>query len=76
MKGISFMHSDGAGVLRIFGLPFGWAGSKRSGVWWVGVWRWRLIVRAPWNEPLFSERYGLTKYLRLFGWRITSRRVP
>lgn len=47
------------------------------GSWWVGVWRWRLILKASWNEPLFSERYGKVASLKLgFGWRIISKVVP
>lgn len=52
-----------------------WAASSEFGTWWLGIWRWRLIVRAPFNEPLFSERYGYTKTLRIGGWRIQSRLV-
>lgn len=52
-------------------------GSNDSGSWWIGLWRWRLILKASWSMPLFSERYGKTATLKLgFGWRITSRLVP
>jgi hypothetical protein len=70
------MHRDGAGVIRFFGFPFAWAGSSRWGTWWIGVGRWRLIIKAPWNEPLFSERYGFIFTVCVgFGWRVQSRLV-
>ena len=50
-----------------------WSACKTSGVWWVGFGPWRLMVKAPWSRPLFSELYGLKPTLRLpFGWRIQS----
>ena len=53
-----------------------WAWSWEWGTWWLGVWRWRFIVKAPWNEPLFSERYGFTWTMPIgFGWRIQFRLV-
>lgn len=34
------------------------------------------VLRAPWCRPLFSERYGDMRVIRLgFGWRITVRDV-
>jgi hypothetical protein len=76
MRAITFRHEDGCGVLRIAGFPFGWAGSVQVGTWWVGIGRWRAIIKAPWNEPLFSERYGLTTTYRLgFGWRAQFRAI-
>jgi len=54
-----------------------WSANKDFGVWWLGIGRWRLILRAPWDEPLFSECYGHASTLPLgFGWRIQSRLVP
>lgn len=54
-----------------------WSASYESGTWWLGIGRWRLILRAPWNALLFSERYGHTWTLKLgFGWRVRSRLVP
>ncbi len=48
-----------------------WDGSTEWGVWWVGFGRWRLMLKAPWNEPLFSERYGFKKKIPLLrGWRL------
>jgi hypothetical protein len=56
-------------------LIFTW--SREWGTWWVGIWRFRIILRAPWNEPLFSERYGHTKTLKVGrGWRVAVRMVP
>lgn len=76
MKPITFMHRDGAGVIRFFGFPFAWSGSSQWGTWWFGIGNWRVIVKASWNDPLFSERYGLTTTYRLgFGWRIQFRFV-
>lgn len=57
--------------LGIIGLTASW----RSGVWWLGIGRWRLFLRAPWNEPLFSEVYGFTKYRGVGGWRVGTRVV-
>lgn len=53
-----------------------WAGSWERGVWWVGFGRARVILRAAWNEPLFSERYGFTNTWRIAkGWRLQTRMV-
>lgn len=53
-----------------------WNFNKEYGQWWLGVGRWRLFLKAPWCEPLFSERYGMTKHFRLGGgWRIGSRMI-
>lgn len=43
------------------------------GSWKTGAWRVkRLVLRAPWQRPLFSERYRYEHRLLLgFGWRIT-----
>lgn len=47
------------------------------GVAWLGIFRFRVFLRAPWNEPLFSERYGFTTTFRLGrGWRIQFRMAP
>lgn len=33
-------------------------------------------IRAPWHDPLFSERYGYVGVIKLgFGWRITRRKL-
>lgn len=51
--------------------------SREHGIWWVGVGRARIILKAPWNRPLFSERYGFVKRLPLgFGWRLLFRTIP
>ncbi len=52
-------------------------GGSRNGVWWVGLWKARLFLKAPWYEPLFSERYGYYG-LRVplgFGWRVIATSV-
>ncbi len=36
---------------------------------------WWLHIKAPWCEPLFSERYGYAKWRRAFGWRAQFRRI-
>jgi hypothetical protein len=71
-----FMNPTTKGGHIFWGL-LSWAGSAEWGTWWLGIWRWRLLVKAPWNEPVFSERYGYTKTLRIGGgWRVQSRLVP
>lgn len=51
-------------------------GSREMGTWWLGIGPLRLIIRAPWNAPLFSERYGHTKTLKIGGgWRLQGRRL-
>lgn len=74
---ITVTHKRGSGCI-LFGraLVLGWAGSYSWGTWWVGAGRFRLILKAPWNAPMFSERYGYTRYMPLgFGWRVTARMV-
>jgi hypothetical protein len=71
-----FMNLVAEGGHILWGF-FCWSVSRGWGTWWFGIWRWRMIVKAPWNAPLFSERYGHTTTLRLgFGWRVTFRLVP
>ncbi len=37
---------------------------------------WWGIIKSPWCRPLFSERYGGNRFVRLgFGWRAQVRRV-
>jgi len=53
-----------------------WCAAWKSGVWWVRSQRSLLILRASWNDPLFSERYGYYAF-RLplgFGWRLILKR--
>lgn len=51
-------------------------GSVSHGVWGFLAFGWWGILRAPWDVPLFSERYGYEKYTRLCaGWRFKVRRV-
>lgn len=52
-------------------------GSAKYGIWWLGLYRWRLMLKASWNEPLFSERYGGRFTIHLpSGWRLQSFLVP
>jgi len=47
------------------------------GLWMVRMFGYFIRLRAPWNEPLFSERNGYDPVIPLgFGWRITIRKVP
>lgn len=54
--------------------PISWVLSPMYGVWWVGFGRARLMLKSPKNPPLFSERHGLDRYVRLggsgAGWRV------
>lgn len=43
--------------------------SFRFGVFWFRSPSGVCILRAPWNEPLFSERYGYWKHRSFAGWR-------
>jgi hypothetical protein len=71
-----FMNPTSQGGHAFWGLLC-WAGSTEWGTWWLGIWRWRMILKAPWNEPLFSERYGHATFVRLgFGWRVRFRLAP
>lgn len=71
-----FMNPTAEGGHVLWGLVC-WSVSAGWGTWWLGVWRWRLILKAPWNAPLFSERYGYTRKLPLgFGWRVLFRLIP
>ena len=55
----------------------GWSASYEYGVWWLGILRWRIMLKAPWNEPLFSERYGYRRViLKYRGWRVLSFMAP
>lgn len=48
-----------------------WGGSWKYGVWTVRIKQSSLQLKAPWNSPLFSERYGLkTWIIRFRGWRL------
>ena len=47
-----------------------------SSVVHIDLFKRRWFLRAPWNQPLFSERYAPEAHrvhLSLRGWRITSR---
>ena len=65
--------------MAYFGRIFSFGGSR--GVWWCGIGKGRLFLKAGWYEPLFSERfserYGLYGF-RIplgFGWRVIGKRV-
>jgi hypothetical protein len=65
----------GEGGMRIVGWHYD--DFRTWGVAWLGILRFRAILKAPWNKPLFSERYGMTTTFRLGGgWRIQFRMVP
>lgn len=56
---------------------FSWAWGNEFNAWWIGIGRFRAIMKSPRCAPLFSERYGHTTTLYLGrGWRITFRVVP
>lgn len=41
------------------------------GIWWIRIPLGVAALKAPWNAPLFSERYGFKRRLPLgFGWRL------
>ncbi len=52
----------------------GWVGycwAPTQGVFWLAIRSWRLVLRAPWSHPMFSERYGFKRaFMRLRGWRL------
>lgn len=50
--------------------PFTGATDRAHGIAWLRIFGRGVVIHAPWNPPLFSERNGLRKVLRLFGWRI------
>lgn len=54
---------------------YGFCLSPRSGVFWVRTNKHVYFARAPWNEPLFSERY-IDKPKSYWGWRFTRRDAP
>jgi len=61
----------GFGTVRMFRYPIlCWALSQGYGAWWIGCGNARFQIKAPWCEPLFSERYGHARFLKLGGgWR-------
>jgi hypothetical protein len=55
---------------------FGIGASYDIGVWFIRYRKYVIALRAPWDEPLFSERYGCQKTLASFRrWRLLWR-VP
>lgn len=45
--------------------------NPKYGQWWLRVFGRVITLKAPWCEPLFSERFGIDKPFRLgFGWRL------
>lgn len=46
------------------------------GRWWLGIWRYRVIILTPKALLMFSERQGFVRTFRLpFGWRIKFERL-
>ncbi len=40
-------------------------------VFWFRAFGYGLMIRSPWNRPLFSERYGYAfPTARILGWRL------
>jgi hypothetical protein len=53
-----------------------WGFWPRHGLFMVRLFGKFYRLRAPWSEPLFSERMGLDPVIHLgWGWRITIRKV-
>lgn len=53
--------------------PFfiGFSSGLKGGSWGFRIMGYGLLLKAPWNAQLFSERYGYRKTVNLgFGWRI------
>lgn len=59
---------------------YGWCASRTHGIWWIRLGRYLFSIKAPRNEPLFSERYGgYTLRIPLgSGWRFifTNNKLP
>lgn len=52
------------------------AANWASGIWWLRIRRSLFVVKARWNDPLFSERYSYYVF-RIpfgFGWRFIFKR--
>lgn len=49
--------------------------APRWGTFWIRSSKHIYFAKAPWNEPLFSERY-VYKPRSYFGWRFFRRDVP
>ena len=62
-------------IIRLFG-DIGLCIAPRMGTFWFRGPTHIYFLRAPWNRPLFSERYGLTKYYGFKGWRVCRRVKP
>lgn len=49
---------------------FSYHGNYQYGQWWTRLLGLLITLKAPWCKPLFSERYGIEKFVPLgFGWR-------
>lgn len=59
----------------LFGVGTCVAGASwHYGIWSIRIGRRMLMLKAPWNEPLFSERYGFNKtLLACRDWRLLWR---
>lgn len=55
---------------------YGWCRAPVSGIWWVRSRRWLLVLKAPWNSALFSERYAYYVFRLPLGggWRFIVKR--
>ena len=48
----------------------------RKGSFGAIIFGWWLHIKAPWNEPLYSERHGISDFRKIgFGWRIAFRHI-
>jgi hypothetical protein len=61
-------------LVRLWG-DVGFCFSPRSGTFWVRSNKHVYFAKAPWNEPLFSERY-IHKPTSYWGWRFFKRDMP
>lgn len=45
--------------------------SWEYGKFWFRIWTgWGMVLKAPWCEPVFSERSGYIKFFPKKGWRV------
>lgn len=59
---------------RVWG-DYGFCIAVRDGVFWWRTPKHVYFARAPWDKPLFSERY-IDKPRSYWGWRFTKRSRP
>lgn len=77
VRSFGIYAEQGTGVVRAFRFPvLSWAGDWRDGAFWLGTGGLRLLLKAPWCRPLFSERAGTERHFPIgFGWRARFCRV-